>query len=128
MELYDYIQIPKLLSPIPPLFGSDMGQYYQDKYYRYSPNDSRLWLELFIITDKLAGRELTVQLEIIRNTGAVLVLDQQHGFRINPVIGINGWESIEQYNQERQYLIDHMQTMIQSLGELRRRYDSGKIV
>jgi len=123
MELYDYIQIPK---PIPPLFGADMGQLYQDRYYQHSPNDSRLWLELFAISDS-ADRILTEKLEYIRTTGAVLILDQQCGFRINPVIGVNGWESINQYNQERQYLMQHMQAMIQSLGELRRRYDSGKI-
>jgi len=125
MEIYDYVK--PLPPPIPPLFGSDMGQSYRDKYYQYSPNDSRLWLELFLITDN-ADRTLGEKLEYIRNTGAILVLDQQYGFKIQPVIGFNGWESIEQYNQERQYLMGHMQTMIQSLGELRRRYDHGKII
>ena len=123
MEIYDYVKPP--LPPIPPLFGSDMGKSYQDRYYQYSPNDSRLWLELFAISDN-HNRQVAQQLEIIRATGAWLILDQQYGFKIQPVIGVNGWESIEQYNQERQYLMQHMQVMIQSLGELRRRYDSGK--
>lgn len=123
MELYDYVK--PSLSPIPPLLGADMGKSYQDKY-QYSPNDSRLWLELFAISDK-EDRTLTEKLEYIRTTGALLLLDQQYGFKIQPVIGVNGWESINQYNQERQYLIEHMQTMIHSLGELRHRYDSGKI-
>jgi len=122
MELYDYIQMPK---PIPSLFGADMGQSYQDKYYQHSPKDSRLWLELFAIADKV-DRTLSEKLEYIRNTGAVLLIDQQYGFKIQPVIGFNGWQSIEQYNQEREYLMVHMQTMLQSLGELRCRYDNGK--
>jgi len=124
MALYDHIK--PSLPPMPPLPGSDMGVVYQDRY-NYSPNDSRLWLELFLIADK-ADRTLAEKLEYIRTTGAVLILDQQYGFKIQPIIGVNGWESINQYNQEREYLVDHMQTMIQSLGELRRRYDSGKII
>ena len=123
MEIYDYVKPP--LPPIPPVFGSDMGKSYQDRYYQHSPNDSRLWLELFAISDK-ADRTLTEKLEYIRTVGTVLVLDQQYGFKIQPVVGVNGWESIEQYTPERHYLMQHMQTMLQSLGELRRRYDSGK--
>ena len=126
MELYDYIQIPQ---PIPPLFGSEMGVSYQDRY-NYPAWDSKLWLELFVITDK-HSRDLAQQLDIIRATGAELEFNQQYGFSIKPIIdfhGITGWKNVEQYQIERERLVPHSDILIQSLGELRRRYDSGKII
>lgn len=130
MEIYDYIQMPKpSLPPIPPMPGSDMGVIYQDRY-NYPVWDSKLWLELFIITDK-HNRNLAEQLDIIRATGAELVFNQQFGFSIQPIIdfeGIFGWKNIEQYQAERERLVPHSDILIQSLGELRRKYDSGKII
>lgn len=127
MALYDYVK--PSLPPILPLFGSDMGVIYQDRY-NYPSNDSKLWLELFIITDK-ANRNLAEQLDIIRATGATLELNQQYGFIIKPIIdfeGIIGWQNAEQYQRERERLVPHSDILIQSLGELRRRYDSGIII
>jgi len=129
MELYDYIQMPKSLPPIPPLLGADMGTVYQDRY-QYPSNDSKLWLELFTITDK-HNKNLAEQLDIIRATGANLVFNPQYGFGIQPVFdhnGIMGWKNIEQYQVERERLVPHDDILIQSLGELRHRYDSGKII
>src|SRR5665647_1490924 len=106
MELYDYIK-PNL-PPIPPLLGSDMGTVYQDRY-NYPAWDNKLWLELFMITDK-ANRNLAEQLDIIRATGATLEFNQQYGFIIQPIIdpgGIMGWKDAEQYQKERVWLTAH---------------------
>jgi hypothetical protein len=121
MELYDYIQIPKQASP---LIGSDLGYSYKDSY-EYSPNDSWLWIELFVITDKF-NRELAKQLEIIRAAGAILVLNPQYGFSIQPVIdpnGQKGWKNVEQYNAERKYLMPYSNMLIESLKQLRNFYE-----
>lgn len=122
MEIYDYVQ--KQPTP-PPLIGSDLGYSYKDSY-EYSPNDSWLWLEFFIITDK-CNRELAKQLEIIRATGAIFVIDNQYGFVIQPVIdpeGKKGWTCMEQYNAERKYLMPYSNILIESLKQLRFFYEN----
>jgi hypothetical protein len=121
MEIYDYVQ--KQPKPLPPI-GSDLGYSYKDSY-EYSPNDSWLWLELFIITDK-CNRELAKQLEIIRATGAIFIIDNHYGFIIQPVIdpaGQKGWKNIEQYNEERKYLMPYSNLLIESLKQLRIFYE-----
>lgn len=122
MELYDFIK-PNPQAPA-QLF-TELGHSYQDRYPVLTP-DSSLWLSLFWLTDPI-DRTLAEKLEYIRAVGALLVIDQQFGFKIQPIVGKNGWDSMEHYNQERQYLVPHMQTMLQVLGELRRRYDSGRL-
>lgn len=130
MELYDYINqsLPKTnLPPItPPNFN---GREYKDGYPELTA-DSRLWIELFMITDS-PNHQLSDQLMIIRRTGAILVQDPQYGFAINIVIdptGQRGWESQQQYDQERQYLVPYGNQLISTLAELRRRYDQKTII
>ncbi|MBU2703898.1 hypothetical protein Ga0466249_005048 [Sporomusaceae bacterium BoRhaA] len=124
MELYDYIQ-----QSIQPPLENSLGRVYQDQYPELT-NDSRLWLELFMITDSPDHR-LSDQLMIIRATGAILVPDQQWGYVIQPVIdstGQKGWQSQQQYEQERQYLVPYTQTLITALMDLRRGYEQKLIV
>lgn len=122
MEIYDYVQKQPTS---PPLIGSDLGYSYKDSY-EFSPNDSWLWIELFIITDK-HNRELAKQLEIIRATGAILIINPQYGFVIQPVIDSNGqkgWKNVEQYNAERKYLMPYSNMLIESLKQLRNFYEN----
>ncbi len=112
----------------PALFDKFGGVVHQD-LYPYSPQDSSLWLELFIMADKVS-HELTVRLEWLRAVGANLVFDQQYGFRIVPIIdpaGMNGWHSQQQYDAEKICLEPFFKEVIEALKELRRRYDAGKI-
>jgi hypothetical protein len=120
----DYIQ-----QSIQPPLENTLGRVYQDRYPELT-NDSRLWLELFMITDS-PDHKLSDQLMIIRATGAILVPDQQWGYVIQPVIdstGQKGWQSQQQYEQERKYLVPYGNALISALADVRRRYEQKLIV
>jgi hypothetical protein len=124
MELYDYIQ----QSIAPPLENA-LGRVYEDRYPELT-NDSRLWIELFMITDS-PNHKLSDMMMYIRATGAILVPDQQWGYVIQPVIdstGQKGWQSQQQYEQERKYLVPYGNALISALADLRRRYEQKLIV
>ena len=127
MALYDYIQPEPPIPPKPPDLFAGMGYSFEDKY-PYSPNDSRLWLELFMIASSI-NHDMAVRLEYVRNTGAWLVANQQWGFIIQPVIdpaGVTGWTSLDHYNAEgRHQLSVYSQQVVQALQILRRKFDDG---
>jgi len=129
LELYDYIQPDLPIPPKPPDLFAGMGYSYED-LYPHSPNDSRLWIELFMIAASM-NHDMAKRLEYVRNVGAWLILDQTYGFVIRPIIdpmGMNGWTSDEQYNQQgRNQLSVYGQQVVQCLGILRRRFDQGRI-
>ena len=74
---------------------------YQDLYRQYHPEDSKLWLELFLQAGKI-DENLASILMYIRNTGAVLLSSNEYGYVIRPIIGTNGWSSQEEYDKEKQ--------------------------
>ncbi len=134
MELYDYIQqsTPQLVSKpnLPPIQPLNFGGYEYKDGYEYSPPDSKLWIALMKMVDSPDHR-LTDILKCIRNTGAMLVPDQQWGYAIRPVIdpaGQKGWKSQQQYDQEKQYLVPYGNQIISALAELRRRHEQKLIV
>lgn len=134
MELYEHIKMPPPPQPPPPeqpnpdLF-SCLGRTYSDNY-PYSPQDSRLWIELFIIASGI-DNELAGRLQYVRTVGAWLVLDATWGFKIQPVIdhqGKIGWQSPEQYEQEgRCALSPYGRQVMECLKELRHRFDKNMI-
>ena len=126
LELYDYIKPDSPIPPKPPDLFAGMGYSFKDRY-PYSPNDSRLWVELYILASSV-NHDMAVRLEYVRNTGAWLVLDDTYGFIIQPVIGQYGWESYEHYQREGQHQLSvYSQQVVRCLGDLRRRYDQGRI-
>lgn len=129
MELYEHIKMP---SPPPPeqpnpdLF-SCLGRTYSDEYL-YSPQDSRLWIELFIIASGI-DPDLAARFQYVRNVGAQLVLDAVWGFKIQPVIDIRiGWQSPERYEEKGRYALSpYARQVVECLKELRRRFDKNMI-
>ena len=122
MALADYINqskptIPLPPIPLPPIAPPDAparqdpeqltllssGVEYVDRY-EFSPGDSELWLNLFSLADSRAGEKLATTLEIIRNTGAVLVPSEKYGYIIKPVFGPQGFANEDEYNRERWHL------------------------
>lgn len=93
------------------------GVEYHDRY-EYSPEDSQLWLSLFAMADSRAGEKLATSLEIIRNTGAILVPSQQFGYRIEPIFGPRGFADHAEYEEQRKYLREYGETLLEILKQL----------
>ena len=117
MALWEHVKPPVKFGPPPAAFGPPPpvpvaepikiqqslfgGIVYQDQC-DVSPEDSYLWMELFIDADMI-NQDLARRLEYLRNTGCQLVPDSQYGYKIQPIIdptGRNGWESVEHYQAE----------------------------
>lgn len=96
------------------------GYVMEDRYKDHSPGDSRLWLELFILAER-RSRDLCDKLQYLRAVGCVLERNYRFGFVIRPVIGENGWGSIDDYNNEKKCLTEHTDAVVAILGELTRR-------
>ena len=92
---------------------------YQDRY-EFSPGDSGLWLQLFGLADLLVGEPMASLLMYIRNTGALLVPSAKYGYMIQPVIGVQGWASMAEYERERQPLLKYTDELVRCLKQLRR--------
>ncbi len=84
-----------------------------DPYANYSPDDTKIWMEIFTIVHD--NRELYSRLFFIRGGGTRLIRNQQWGFILQPIISPDGWESIEQYNHEKQCLNDYKDDVVQLL-------------
>lgn len=68
--------------------------------------------------DRKIGQEAATMLEFVRNTGAVLVPSEKYGYVIRPVIGVQGWSSMEEYEQERKPLVKWQSQIIGLLKRL----------
>ena len=90
---------------------------YSDTYYTVSPEDSDLWMDLFMYADILDPYFAGI-LQYLRNTGTKLVKDERFGYRLVPVIGADGWESMAQYKQETEYLKPYRNQLILILKKL----------
>ena len=93
------------------------GTEYQDRYYEHHPSDSDLWRKLFQMADRI-GEPLASNLMYMRNTGAILVRSEKYGYRIEPVIGAEGWSSREEYDRERRPLVKYQAEIVGMLGRL----------
>ena len=92
-----------------------LGTDYRDRY-EYHPQDSPLWLSLFRMSD---SEPLASLLQYIRNTGAILEPSDKYGYVIRPVVGVQGWFSMEEYEQERKLLVPHTVKLLEMLRRLR---------
>ena len=108
---------PPIQKPDPPALQQMTLFEYHDRY-EYSPSDSELWMRLFMYADREIGQDAATMLELIRNTGAVLQPSQQYGYIIRPIIGAQGWSSMEEYEQERSPLLKHQIDVIRILKRL----------
>lgn len=95
---------------------------WKDTFAEHSPEDSELWLDLVMFASVM-NDDLAAILIYLRNAGTQLKSDNKYGYRLVPVIGITGWESQEQYQQEALYLKPYRTQLIHCLRKLQDKND-----
>lgn len=103
-----------------PALAELAGRIITDLGADISPADSWLWLELLVDAEKISV-ELYAALSYIRGGGAKLIPHKDFGFAITPVIdpsGINGWPSMEVYNEERKCILPWRQEILNLVRDL----------
>lgn len=96
----------------------DFGYKMQDNFRAISPNDHKLWMELFYLADKFVDRDLCDRLQYLRNAGCKLEVHPQYGYVIRPIIGPFSWDSLKQYENERKCLNPYRDKVIWLLKKL----------
>jgi len=79
-----------------------------------------------LIIDASYYEDLSDRLIYIRNSGSVLIENENFGYTIKPIIEHGAWESLEQYNKEKRCLVPFQKTIIMLLRILRRKIDVRK--
>jgi hypothetical protein len=106
-------------------FGMFADAVYVDPYSEFHPDDSMLWLELMGEARNM-GEDFFERLFVIRGGGAVLEENKKFGYVIKPVIGMNGWPTIEAYNSEKEPLNKYLDPLCRLLKQLRERVDANE--
>ena len=102
-----------------PIMYPEFGWCLQDKGANVSPEDSELWIELFVCCMRKNLRELGERLEYLRGAGCKLVPNQNGGYMIRPIVGPQAWESEDAYKAERKYLMPYRTILSEILKELK---------
>lgn len=90
---------------------------WKDQFAVHSPDDSDLWLDL-VMYASVMDEEFAAILIYLRNAGTKLVQNDKYGYRLTPIIGDNGWQSMEQYKRESQYLNPYKTQLVFCLKKL----------
>lgn len=90
---------------------------YKDTFSAVSPNDSDLWLDLFLYADRV-DPEFAGILQWLRNTGTMLKPDAKWKYKLVPYIGDDGWSSKEEYQKESVALKPYRTQLIMILKKL----------
>ena len=91
---------------------------YADTFHDISPEDSDLWMDLFMMADEF-DTELAWILHWLRITGTTLVEDKKFGYRLVPFVGDEGWQSEAEYKQESKALKPYASQLVMMLRRLR---------
>lgn len=100
---------------------------YHDDYEKKHPEDSNLWVWLFLHA-AFINSELADVLCFLRGRGCVLIPDDRFGYVIRPVIGKDGFNSQEEYNQIKEPLADYGEPLVKLLKKMKALVDCGNIL
>lgn len=100
---------------------------FPDRYAKIHPQDSRYWSWL-LTQAAFQSKELADILCWFRGTGCTLEKNPQYGYCIRPVIGSDGWESMDVYNKEKTALQGHAALLLKLLKALADTEKSGKLI
>ena len=90
---------------------------YADTFYNVSPEDSSLWLDLFMMAD-IYDPELAGILQWLRNTGTMLKEDKKFKYKLVPWVGDEGWSSEAEYRKESAALKPYRTQLVMMLRKL----------
>ena len=90
---------------------------YKDTFSNVSPDDSDLWLDLFMYADRI-DPELSGILQWLRNTGTMLKPDAKWHYKLVPYVGDEGWSNKEEYQKESVALKPYRSQLILILKKL----------
>ena len=91
---------------------------YADTFHIVSPEDSELWMDLFLLADMMDPEFATI-LQYLRNAGTKLVKDERWGYRLAPHVGVDGWASADEYRRESRYLLPYKKQLAFILKKLK---------
>ena len=91
---------------------------YADTFHTVSPEDSERWMDLFMLADMI-DPEFAAILQYLRNTGTKLVKDKKWGYRLVPHIGVDGWQTADEYKRESKYLLPYKNQLAIALKKLK---------
>lgn len=90
---------------------------YADTFYTVSPEDSDLWMDLFMYADILDPYFAGV-LQYLRNTGTMLKPDERFKYKLVPWVGDEGWSSEAEYRKESVALKPYRTQLVMILRKL----------
>ena len=91
---------------------------YADTFHNVSPDDSYLWLDLFMMAD-IVDPELAGILQWLRNTGTMLKPDEKFKYKLVPWVGDEGWSSEAEYRKESAALKPYRTQLVMMLRKLK---------
>lgn len=95
----------------------EFGIVIEDAYVYQHPEDNKLWLDLLCKAREIDLNFYAV-LHYLRSIGTILVKDEKFNYRLQPHIHPGAWESIQQWEEEKQYLVKYQKDLIRILKEL----------
>jgi len=81
-------------------------------------SDEKLWERIF--SDSEIPEDMKARLRYMKDVGTRIIPDPDFGYRLQPIIGAKGWESMEQYDQEKECLLKYRAIITHVFKMLRR--------
>lgn len=84
-----------------------------DLYRKQHSQDATLWMRLFMLAANEPHEppaecsDILSILRYVRGTGTTLEKHSKFGYIMRPVIGADCWESKEEWEREKQYMMPH---------------------
>jgi hypothetical protein len=95
----------------------DFGVVIEDPFAEHDEAGVNLWLKL-LCEARNKDLEFYAVLNYLRGTGTLLQKDEKFGYRLVPVVADYAWQSVEEYNHEKQYLQKWLPQLVEILRGL----------
>ena len=95
----------------------DFGVIIDDPFAEHDAAGVDLWLKLLCEAHRVS-LDFYAVLHYLRCTGTLLVPDEKFKYRLQPVVADYAWQSVEEYNHEKQYLQKWAKQLVAILKEL----------